>query len=144
MSLVIFLGNEIAGDDSAGYEAFKEAKKEISARMEYVGTDIFELSRIYENEEKLVIVDAVYGIDDVVHLKNEELFSLNEKSMHAHRISAVEGLKILKATMKNFPKEAHLIGIPAKSIEKRTFSEEVIEKAVKMLKKIVKTEDGRR
>ncbi|KAA0014011.1 MAG: hydrogenase maturation protease [Thermoplasmata archaeon] len=139
MSLVIFLGNEFAGDDSAGYEAYRKAKEKISARMLYLGTDIFELSRIYENEERLVIIDAFHGIDEVVHLKNEELFNLNDKSMHAHRISAVEGLKILKATMKNFPKEVHLIGIPAKSIEKRTFSEDVIEKAVKMLKKIVKT-----
>ncbi len=135
--LIVFLGSSIAGDDAAGYDVYMRIKNKTKARIAYLGTDLFKLYGIYEGEEKLIIVDAVYGIEDVIHLKNEEIFSIDDKSEGMHFLSAIEALKILKTVMKKFPEEIHLIGLPAKSFEKITYDEKVINKAIKELKKLI-------
>lgn len=136
-ALVIFLGSRIAGDDTAGYEIFMKLKNKLDARTEYLGTDLFKLYGVYENEEKLIIVDAVYGIDDVIYLKDEEIFKINDKSSSVHFLAAIEALKILKIVMEKFPKEIHLIGLPAKSFEEVTYSEKEIEKAIEKIREII-------
>ena len=100
-TLVVFLGNEIAGDDSIGYEIYRKIK--ISNKV-FLSTDFFKLYGIYKNQERLIIVDAVYGINEIIHLKNEEIFEIDDKSIGNHFISAIESLKILKIVMKNFHK----------------------------------------
>jgi len=135
--LIIFLGSSIAGDDTAGYENYMRIKDEIKERAAYLGTDLFKLYGVYEGEEKLIIVDAVYGIEDVIHLKNDKIFNIEDKSTGVHFLAAIEALKILKLVMKKFPKEIHLIGIPAKSFEEITYGEETIKKAIKEIKKII-------
>jgi hydrogenase maturation protease len=135
--LIVFLGSSIAGDDAAGYDVYMRIKNKIKARMAYLGTDLFKLYGIYEGEEKLIIVDAVYGADDVIHLKNNEIFSMDDKSEGMHFLSAIEALKILKTVMKKFPEEVHLIGLPAKSFNKITYDKEIINKAIKELKKLI-------
>ncbi len=141
--LIIFLGNILAGDDAAGYELYMKLKDSIKgARMEYLGTDFFKFYGIYEGEEKLIIVDAVYGSDDIVHLINDEIFLIEDRSEGAHFLSAIEAIKILKIVMKRFPEEIHLIGIPAKSFEEITYGKEIIEKAAKKLKEILEGKSG--
>ena len=141
--LIIFLGNILAGDDAAGYELYMKLKDSIKgARMEYLGTDFFKFYGIYEGEEKLIIVDAVYGSDDIVHLINDEIFLIEDRSEGAHFLSAIEAIKILKIVMKRFPEEIHLIGIPAKSFEEITYRKEIIEKAAKKLKEILEGKSG--
>lgn len=135
--IVVFLGSEVAGDDSAGYEIYMRIKDKIKARLEYLGTDFFKFYGIYRGEEKLVIVDAVYGIDDVIHLKNNEIFEIEDKSQGIHFLSAIEALKIMREVMENFPKEIHLVGIPARSFEKKTLDEKTIKKAIEMIEEIV-------
>ena len=135
--IVVFLGSEFAGDDSAGYEIYMRIKDKIKARLEYLGTDFFKFYGIYRGEEKLVIVDAVYGIDDVIHLKNNEIFEIEDKSQGIHFLSAIEALKIMREVMENFPKEIHLVGIPARSFEEKTLDEKTIKKAIEMIEEIV-------
>lgn len=134
-TLVVFLGNEIAGDDSIGYEIYRKIK--ISNKV-FLSTDFFKLYGIYKNQERLIIVDAVYGINEIIHLKNEEIFEIDDKSIGNHFISAIEALKILKIVMKNFPKEIHLIGLPAKDFNKITYNDEIIEKAIRKIEEIMK------
>ncbi len=105
--------------------------------MEYLGTDFFKFYEIYRGEEKLVIVDAVYGIDDVIHLKNNEIFEIEDKSQGIHFLSAIEALKIMREVMENFPKEIHLVGIPARSFEEKTLDEKTIKKAIEMIEEVV-------
>jgi len=135
--IVVFLGSEVAGDDSAGYEIYMRVKDKIKARLEYLGTDFFKFYGIYRGEEKLVIVDAVYGIDDVIHLKNNEIFEIEDKSQGIHFLSAIEALKIMREVMENFPKEIHLVGIPARSFEEKTLDEKTIKKAIEMIEEVV-------
>ncbi len=135
--IIIFLGNVFAGDDSAGYEIYMQIRDKIKARLEYLGTDFFKFYGIYGGEEKLVIVDAVYGINDVVHLKNNEIFEIEDRSQGMHFLSAIEALKIMREVMEKFPKKIHLVGIPARNFEKKTFDENTIKKAIKMIEKIV-------
>lgn len=134
-TLVVFLGNEIAGDDSIGYEIYRKIK--ISNKV-FLSTDFFKLYGIYKNQERLIIVDAVYGINEIIHLKNDEIFEIDDKSIGNHFISAIEALKILKIVMKNFPKEIHLIGLPAKDFNKITYNDEIIEKAIRKIEEIMK------
>lgn len=135
--IVVFLGSEVAGDDSAGYEIYMRIKDKIKARLEYLGTDFFKFYGIYRGEEKLVIVDAVYGIDDVIHLKNNEIFEIEDKGQGIHFLSAIEALKIMREVMENFPKEIHLVGIPARSFEEKTLDEKTIKKAIEMIEEVV-------
>lgn len=134
-TLVVFLGNEIAGDDSIGYEIYRKIK--ISNKV-FLSTDLFKLYGIYKNQERLIIVDAVYGINEIIHLKNDEIFEIDDKSIGNHFISAIEALKMLKIVMKNFPKEIHLIGLPAKDFNKITYNDEIIEKAIRKIEEIMK------
>lgn len=136
-TLIVFLGSTIAGDDTAGYVLYNKLKDKLNIRMKYVGTDLFRLYGFYRNEEKLIVVDAVYGIDDIIHLKGKEIFNLEGKSEGAHFISAIEALKILEETMKNFPKEIHIVGIPAKRMDKITYNEEMIDRAIKKIIEII-------
>lgn len=135
--LIVFLGSGIAGDDTAGYEIYMKIKNEIKERIAFLGTDLFRLYGIYEGEEKMIIVDAIYGAEDIIHLKNDEIFSIEDRSTGAHFLAAMEALKILKLVMKKFPQEIHLIGIPAKSFEEITYNEETIKKVIKEIKKII-------
>ena len=136
--LIIFLGNILAGDDSAGYEVYMKLKDTVKgARMEYLGTDFFKFYGIYEGEEKLIIVDAVYGSDDIVHFINEDIFLIEDKSEGAHFLAAIEALKILKIVMEKFPKEVHLIGIPAKSFDEVTYDKKIIDDVAEKIKEIL-------
>ena len=136
MNLVVFLGSE-NGDDSAGYECYKKSISRINARLLFLGTDIFEILRKYENEKRVIVVDAFYGVDDIVHLNKEEIFKMPARSEHAHYISPVEAIKILKEAGFS-PEELHIIGIPAKSFDRVTYSEEMIERAIKKIEEILK------
>jgi len=136
MNLVVFIGSE-NGDDYAGYECYKKAISRINARMLFLGTDIFEILRKYENEKRVIVVDAFYGLDNIIHLKNDEIFNIEARSEHAHYISPVEAIKILKEAGFS-PDELHLIGIPAKSFDRVTYSEEMIERAIKKIEEILK------
>ena len=136
-SLVVFLGNTLAGDDASGYHLSKLFDEKQHTRKLYLGTDLLRLYHEYNGEDRLILVDAVTGISDVIHLQNEEILSLNNKSKHAHFLSAVEFLKILKVVMTNFPKEIHLIGIPAKDFSQKTYSKEQLQKAATMLNKLL-------
>ena len=131
MTLLVFLGNEIAGEDALGYIVYEKIKDKIKGRCEYLGTDLSKLYGIYRNEEKLIIIDAIYGIDDVIHIKNDEIWKIDDASSGAHGLAAIEILKILKIVMEKFPSEIHLIGLPAKNFETIEENEEVIEKAIK-------------
>ncbi|HEC82579.1 MAG TPA: hydrogenase maturation protease [Thermoplasmatales archaeon] len=136
-TLVVFLGSRIAGDDTAGYSLYVELKDKLNARMEYIGTDLFRLYGCYGGEEKIIIVDAVYGVKDIIHLDNNEIFNLEEKSKDAHFISAIEALKILREVMENFPEKVHLIGIPAKNLNKVTYDKNMLKRAIKKLMEII-------
>jgi len=137
-TLVVFLGSRIAGDDSAGYAVYERIKEKFSARTLYLGTDLFRLYGLYEGEERLVLVDAVHGASGVVHLKDNEIFVIDNRSEGAHFLSLVEAVKILRAVMSSFPREIHLVGIPAKSVREVTYDEDVLNEAVQMLGTIVK------
>lgn len=137
-TLVVFLGSRIAGDDSAGYAVYEKIKDACPARAMYLGTDLFRLYGVYEGEERLVMVDAVHGTSDVVHLRDDEIFAIDNRSSSIHFLSLVEALKILRTVMSSFPLEIHLIGIPAKSVRKVTYDENVLVKAMRILDTIIK------
>ncbi|HEC76526.1 MAG TPA: hydrogenase maturation protease [Thermoplasmatales archaeon] len=136
-TLVVFLGSRIAGDDTAGYSLYVELKDKLNARMEYMGTDLFRLYGCYRREEKIIIVDAVYGIEDIIHLKNNEIFNLEGKSKNAHFISAIEVLKILREVMEDFPEEVHIVGIPAKNLDRVTYDKNTLKRAIEKLMEVI-------
>lgn len=136
-TLIVFIGSTIAGDDTAGYVIYNKLRNKLSVRVKYAGTDLFKLYGFYRGEEKLIIVDAVYGADDIIHFMGEEIFNLEGKSENIHFVSAIEALKILKETMKKFPQEIHIVGIPAKRMDRITYDKEMIDKAIKKIMEII-------
>lgn len=136
-NLVVFLGNPLAGDDASGFYLFQAFDEPKNTRKLFLGTDLFRLYSEYNGEERLILVDAVSGINNVVHVYNERLLNIAGRSEHAHFLSAIEILKILKIVMDSFPKDIHLIGIPAKDFTQKTVSSALLEKALQLLNRII-------
>jgi len=144
-TLVVTLGNSLAGEDAVGSRIFERVRNTINARVEYLGTDIFRFSNVYDNEKRVVFIDAVYsetmGAGDVVHFSGDEVFEfLNDVAVDAHMLGVGEGLKILRKVMPSFPEDIHFIGISCKKFGAGNMSEEVrkgMEKAIEKLMEIV-------
>ncbi len=141
-TLVITLGSSLAGEDTVGVKIFEKIRDSINARVEYLGTDIFRFSNIYDGEERVIFVDAVYSksmeAGDVVHFSGNEVFEfLNDVAVDAHMLGVGEGLKILKNVMPSFPQDIHFIGISCKKFGVGEMSTEVREGMEKAIEKIV-------
>jgi len=146
-TLVITLGNPLAGEDSVGSRIFERVRNSINARVEYLGTDIFRFSNVYDGEERVVFMDAVYSgnmeAGDVVHFSGDEVFEfLNDVAVDAHMLGVGEGLKILKEVMPSFPPDIHFIGISCKKFGVGELGTEVsrgMEKAIEKLMDILQS-----
>ncbi|KAA0004023.1 MAG: hydrogenase maturation protease [Thermoplasmata archaeon] len=139
-TLVITLGNPLMGEDAIGYKLFEMLKGKIKVKHL---ADIFRFSTAYEGEENVIFIDAVYSkkipAGKIIYLKNEEIFSLlKDKCKDAHFLGVGEAIKILKETMKEFPKRIHFIGISCKNFEFGEMSEEVKEAFKKVVEIVVK------
>ncbi|MDK2869828.1 protein frxA [Pyrococcus furiosus DSM 3638] len=115
--LIVALGNEVMGDDGVGIKIGRELKRQ-GYKVEELGTDIFSLMRVYNGENKVIIVDAVLGEipGKVVYFKGEDIFKkLRAEIRSAHFMGAVEGLKLLLEVderLKNA--ELHFVGVTIK------------------------------
>jgi hydrogenase maturation protease len=136
-TLVVCIGSVVAGDDTAGFSVYKCLGEHIGARLLFLGTDLFRLYGEYRGEERLVLVDAVHGIQDVTCLANERVFAIDDASEHAHHLSAVEALKILRLVMPAFPRDVYLVGVPAHRFDRATYRQEHLDAAVETVRKLV-------
>lgn len=137
-TLVVFLGNISAGDDASGFYVYQKFSENEYVRKLFLGTDLFRLHFEYKKEKRLILVDAMTGINEVTHIPNKHLFEINNKSEHAHFLSAIEILKILKIVMPVFPQDIHLIGVPARDFKNQTFTNDDINKVLLLLNTILK------
>ena len=146
-TLIVTLGNPLAGEDSVGSRIFEKIRGSINARVEYLGTDIFRFSNVYNGEKRVVFMDAVYSENmkagDVVHFSGDEVFEfLNDVAVDAHMLGVGEGLKILKEVMPSFPADIHFIGISCKKFGVGEIGTEVgkgMEKAIEKLTGILRS-----
>jgi hydrogenase maturation protease len=121
-TLVIGLGNTLAQDDGAGIvcvEKMQGMKNFENIDMLLCFTDLLKLMNWYENQERVIIIDAIDAklpAGSVICLKEKGLFSFENLSRSAHQISALESLKLLKLVLPGFDKcEIFFIGIQIKN-----------------------------
>lgn len=142
-TLVITLGSPLMGDDAVGYKLSEMLKGKVNVK--YLGTDIFKFSTLYNGEENVILIDAVYSKKippgEIICLKGEEIFDLLKgKCRDAHFLGVGEAIKILRETMEEFPEKIRFIGISCKKFEFGEMSNETkkaIEKAFKKIMEIV-------
>ncbi|ASJ17587.1 protein frxA [Thermococcus chitonophagus] len=139
-TLIVALGNEVMGDDGVGIKIGRVLRGK-GYRVEELGTDIFSLQRVYQGEEKIIIIDAVLSENpgEVIHLRGEEVFSrLKAEIRSAHFMGAIEGLKLLMALDERLRKaEIHFVGITIKEIKLGLELSESVKRAIPRAVKLV-------
>jgi len=99
--LLIAAGNSLAGDDGVGPAIARELEKSAPPeifRIAEVHTDILALGRLWRNETRVWIVDALARGDTpgtIHHLHHEELLKISQGQRHAHALSLPENLRWL-------------------------------------------------
>ncbi len=144
-ALVVTLGSTLAGEDAVGLCVHEALRGTVDARLVYLGTDIFRFSNAYRDEQRVIVVDAVYAQElpagAVVHFADEEVFSgLTDVATDAHMLGVGEGLRILEKVMSCFPEELHFIGVSCKQFGHGDMSPEVqrgIEQATALIHELL-------
>ncbi len=106
--LVVGLGNPLLGDEGVGCHVIRRLAETqaLPPNVETVegGTDLLRLADLFRGRRKVVLVDAVLAPEQecepgrVTVFDREHFDLLEERSAGAHRLSAVEGVRLLEAT----------------------------------------------
>lgn len=100
-TLIIAAGNPLAGDDGLGpavADMLRRVPLPESIRIEDVHTDILALGRLWKNERRVWILDAMARGSEpgtIYRLGHEELLKLKQGHRHAHALSLTENLRWL-------------------------------------------------
>jgi hydrogenase maturation protease len=120
-TLIIGLGNTLAQDDGAGIvclEKIQESSNFSNVDFLLCFTDLLKLMNKYENQERVIIIDAINANlppGTVICLKEKGLFEFEGLSRSAHQISVIESIKLLKFILPDFGKaDLFFIGIQIK------------------------------
>lgn len=141
-TLIMALGNELMRDDGVGIRIGRLLKEKGYNVLE-IGTDIFRLQTYYNDEERIIIIDAIlserFKPGEVIYLKGEGVFEkLKAEIRSAHFMGAVDGLRLLMTLDERLAKiELHFIGIVAKEIDLGMELSEEVEEAIPKVIEIV-------
>ena len=112
--LVIGLGNPLMGDDGIGPRIVEELRgnprlPECAEVMDG-GTDLLQCASQIEGRSRVVLIDAIHDGSEpgTVSVFDESFAGLDESQHHAHGLSAVEAVGLLKLIA---PVPFRLIGI---------------------------------
>ncbi|HEX4935623.1 MAG TPA: hydrogenase maturation protease, partial [Gemmatimonadaceae bacterium] len=98
-TLVVGLGNPLAGDDGVGFRAAEALAMDprLPPDVEVLcgGADVLRLAPWFEGRERILLVDACLGVHpgDVEVVPHDEARLLGSSRPHAHRLSPVEGVE---------------------------------------------------
>lgn len=138
-SIVVGLGNPIAGDDAVGLEVAKRLKGKINADVKLSMAGGLELAEMIYGYKLAVIVDSIKGMEGVNEIDVHEY----KESVANHDIAFPKAYIMLKRYVE-MPK-VRIIGIGIKKVEfKEGLSNEIkkrIEEAVNKVKEILEEEN---
>ena len=116
--LVIGLGNPLMGDEGIGWHV-AECLASDARLPEYTevicgGTDLLRYSEAMEGRSRVVLIDAIENGSEVgsVTLFDEDFGGLEDHQEHAHHLSAIQAVKLLRLTV---PARFTLLGISISS-----------------------------
>jgi len=127
--LVVFLGNDVMGDEGIGYHLYKYIDGLLPdyARGVFLHTDVLRLPHFYKGEDPIVFVDAVVGehfpCGRAEIMSAEDVKNLEASMKHAHMIGVIDSLKLLEKTMSEIAsarKVFYLIGVDESNIRPST------------------------
>jgi hydrogenase maturation protease len=131
---VVFIGNLLGGDDGIGPFLYKELKDDPGLKrfeLFELGVIGFDLISYIEENDKLIIVDAVHSNNDIgeVLLIEEEDLSKELSLVSQHDFGVEQAAAILRAYSKDLKRIA-VVGIKVKQINafSDTLSEEIMNK----------------
>ena len=102
--LVVGLGGELAGDDAVGLVLAERLAIDprLPADVEVVvgGADLLRLAPALQGRRHVVLVDALVGLPGEVEplVSDHPLPELDRRQQHAHHLSAVDALDLLRLT----------------------------------------------
>ncbi len=142
--LIIGVGNPLLADDGVGVYVIDELKKipvPENVKLADCGTDVLKLLSFLEDEDIIVIVDAVDGKRDagtIFHFNKEETLKFPGESKSAHLISVIDSLRLLEKVNPLFQKaRLDFFGIQPLKVEMESqLSEPVKTSADKVISEI--------
>lgn len=98
--LVVGLGNRLVPEDTAGLRCFDHLERAAVDRddIEFMhgGTDLLRLADHLRGRELILLVDAASGADRAISLVEHGSPDLDDAQVHAHHLSAVQALALLR------------------------------------------------
>lgn len=115
-TLVIGIGNELRGDDAAGLIAVRRvARERPGIRVRYVHQLTADMALGLGDFETVVFVDAEVGINEPC--ASQVVPSPRPPAHDPHRMSPAQLLSIAKGLDEPLPRQAHQVGLPARSFD---------------------------
>lgn len=102
--VVIGLGNPLMGDDGIGWHVAREVAKypdlPADTDVAYGGSDLLRHDGVLADRDRVIIVDAVFdGFEPgTVRVLDEDFDDWEERQGHAHQLSAVAAIQLLRAS----------------------------------------------
>ena len=120
-SLVAGVGSDIMSDDAIGHEVIKALEKaSCECDLAYLGTDIFRLHLHYRGHERVIVVDALKGVDPgSVHVFYQDDFHrLDGFIRHSHLLGIIEALNIMSLITPGLSEAKKIVvGVGAETIQ---------------------------
>ncbi|NOZ92187.1 MAG: hydrogenase maturation protease [Dictyoglomi bacterium] len=142
MILVVFLGNDVMGDEGIGYHLYKymDGLMPEYAKGVFLHTDVLRLPHFYSGEDTLVFVDAVVGENftcgKAKPMSAKDVKKLEASMKHAHMIGVIDSLELLEKTMPEIAgarKVFYLIGVDEDNIKPSTELSQCLRKNLHVL-----------
>jgi len=118
---VIFIGNSLDGDDGIGpllYQEMKDDKRLENLKLMELGIIGFDLVTYVENDDQLIIVDALKSKNDeigTIKILKEKDIKNNKNLVSPHDFGISETVSVLRSYYKDL-KTINIIGITIKDI----------------------------
>jgi len=122
-TLVVCVGNALAGDDAAGclvFEALRGTSLDPGSRIELLALAGIELVEQLAGEDKLIVVDAVHlgATIGTIHLVDWRELPAARPAISAHGVGLREALEVTRLLYpERLPREALLLGIEGRNFD---------------------------
>ena len=141
---VVFVGNSLAGDDGIGpflYKDLRDHPKLKDYKMLELGVIGFDLISYIEDDDKLIIVDAIRtkrAIGEVLTFGEKDI-TADLSIVSQHDLGVEQTAKLLRLTKPGL-KQISFVGINVHSISAFTdkLSKEIIEKLQRIKEEVIK------
>lgn len=100
--LIVGLGNPLMGDEGVGVHVGEALKKHLnlpeSVEVMIGGSDLLRIADLLPGRHKVILIDALLDAGPVgtVHWFLQESAGLSQQQRHAHQLSAVQSIQLLK------------------------------------------------